>query len=410
MKKLICFLSLLCMASVAFAEDGKFSVGAGATGVMTKYAQTGKDVKGDFADFQLAPELSWEKGGLKAFLALEYNAAFGEGVAAAPATNLDNGKAVGDTGTLDVTQAFVTADIAAVKGLSVKFGFAEYDFPLAFSDNAALAGFTYDAGTAVVGLHYIKVKEDDPSNKDDDSQIYALDAEIKAGPATVRPGLFIMEDKKGSGGTFADSMGYMGALAGTVDMGGMGADFAFAYATGKDKSGAADVEYSGYALDVAPFFQLNDDMKVMAFFEMASGDDGSKATEKKDFATANANYAAAGRMFILQDGGTFASNSDVAGGDKSGSTNGYMVFGAGFEGAFGPLSVVFQAGYGQLVKVASGAKKDLGFEADLHIGYEIGEESEIFVESAFLKTGEAFGASSTTQNANYFSLGMTQSL
>ncbi len=265
MKKLIFILSLLCMASVAFAEESKFSAGASGIGYYNMYNEVNKDAKGDYAALRIRPGFEYEKGGLKAVFLLEYDALFGASTA---------GNAVGvgaDVMGVEVKHAYVTSNVDAVKGLSLTLGVAEYDFPLVFSDDVALAGLNYETAGVAVGLYCLKLEENGLSSKPtkDDVNLYALNAEVKAGPATVMPALFVYQgDKNNPNSVYNDSMGFVPALAANVDMGAFGVDLAFAYATGKDK--VADQKYSGYALDVAPYFQVNKDMKVTAFFSMTS--------------------------------------------------------------------------------------------------------------------------------------------
>ncbi len=401
MKKLIFILSLLCMASVAFAEESKFSAGASGIGYYAGYNGVAKDSKGAYTALRIRPGFEYEKSGLKAVFLLEYDALFGD-------SSENNAVGVGgDVKGVEVKHAYVTSNVDAVKGLSLTLGVAEYDFPLVFSDDVALAGLNYETAGVAVGLYCLKLEENGLSNEPtkDDANLYALNAEVKAGPATLMPALFVYQGDKGSSSTYADSMGYVPALAANVAMGAMGVDLAFAYATGKNK--VTDVKYSGYALDVAPCFQVNKDMKVTAFFSMASGDDGSKADEKKSFADANPEYAAPGRLFILENGGSFTTHDDVTAGDVSGTTAGAMFAGASFEAGFGAVSVLAQVGYGQSLE---GDDKDFGIEADLNVSYELTEGSSLYLEGAFLKTGKFFGDSDVTQNASYVNLGMTYSL
>jgi hypothetical protein len=116
-----------------------------------------------------------------------------------------------------------------------------------------------------------------------------------------------------------------------------------------------------------------------------------------------------GRMFILEDSGSLAPESDVTGGDvRENSDYGYWLAGGMVDASFGKFSALLQLGYAQLAKAPSGAKKDLGFEVDVNLGYKIAPSSNVFAEFAYLATGKGYETIgiTDTQSAMYIAGGI----
>ncbi len=411
MKKIIFTLIALCMAGVsAFAEDTKFTTSLSGIAYYTNYSGVSKDATGDYAASRLTPSLEYTKGGLKAVVALEIDALWGS---AKDSSNDDIDESYGigaDVNKIQVKNAYFTSNVAAVKGLSITAGIGSYDFPLVVGDSLPMASINYKAGMVDLGVYYIKSEEGKVDNSTDEVSTYVVDAAVKFGESTIKPAFFAIETRKAADtdqSKYLDSVGYIPALSANIVAGAFGIDFAGAYAFGENKVAKTDIK--AYAFDIAPYFNVTKDIKVTGFFTYVSGDDNTSDKEDSSFIDATVDGDGSGiniwRLYIIEDGGSFTTYSDVADAGKYSNTNGYYAAGLSLEGAFGPVSVKLQGAYVQAAKVASGAKKDMGVEVDANISYTITEGASIYVEGAFLKTGKYYEAAGEKQNASYINVG-----
>jgi len=337
---------------------------------------------------------------------------------------------------LQVRQAFLQAKVDDVAGLKLLGGIAPYDFPLVFGDTAPLFGAVYENGIVTSQLYYVKSYEGNSNAASDDSQTTIADFTFKFGDHTIRPAFFYTMTKKNAqkyvdadatvdsdgdgiltndkdfvnpGVNYRDSKGFIGALAVNLVFGSIGIDTSGAFVSGKDK--VDNIKYSSYACDFAPYYKVNDAVKLTGFFTLVSGDDG---TDKKDtsFINGTIDGTSSGinnfRLYIIEDGGTFGKFSDVTAAGKYSNTNGYMAGGLVFDASFKKLTAKASFAYAKLAKAASGQKKDIGFETDLHLEYTLTKGANLFLEGAFLKTGKAYG--DTKQNAQYTSAGISATL
>jgi len=442
MKKLVIFLFVLGFAVTAFAQEVKkeLPLKVGVSGIVygTSYKAIEKDADGSYTAARIRPLFTFTDGNIEAVVKLEMDATFGQKASASGSDDTDaladksseNVGLGGDKKSVEIANAYVKTKVDAVAGLTLTGGIAGYDFPLVWSDNAPLASANYSNDMVDFGIYYVKPSEGSNNKDKDDSQIYIADAKLKFGESSVRPAFFAFQCKEAAEvGQYKDSTGYIYGLSANIVLGTFGLDISGAYAKGKDKVGDAAAtpvkpatKHSGYAFDFAPYIKI-ETIKITPFFTMVSGDDNT--TDGKDTSFINAtidggSVAGAGinnfRLYIIEDGGSFTSNNDVATSDnnstgKYDNTNGYLAYGLSVGGEFGAITVKLQGAYVQAPKVASGADKDMGIEFDANVGYALTKTSTLYVEGAILKTGKYYeNAGGDTQTAQYINVGMTYSI
>lgn len=424
MKKLVITLFVLGFAVTAFAQEVKkdlpLKVGVSGIAYSTSYKAIEKDAEGDYTAFRVRPLFNFTNGDFEAVVKLEYDATFGDNATSETDKSSENVGLRADKKGLEVANAYVKTKVDAVTGLSLTGGIVNYDFPLVYGDNTPLVSANYSNDMINLGLYYAKPSEGSNNNDKDDSQIYIADLAVKFGESTIRPAFFAYQCKEAAVvGQYKDSTGYIGALALNLVVGTFGIDASGAYISGEDK--VTEIDYSAFAFDVAPYIKL-DPIKVTAFITYVSGDDGTKADEDTSFINATIDGGTSGinswRLYIIEDGGSFTTNSDVASGDynistgKYDNTNGYMAYGLAVDGTFGPITCKLIGAYVQALEVASGADKDMGIEVDVNVGYALTKTSTLFVEGAMLQTGKYYENTpgNDTQTAQYLTLGVTYSL
>ncbi len=402
MRKLLVILLTLILASTAMAEF-KTSV-KGKMQTLTAKKVT-KDESTSWSQIRLRPSLMWQNEFVKAVLKLEIDQAFGKS-----STDSEHYADIGadQKGAVEIKNAYIITKAEKLKNLYLWGGIKGVKFPGILAHDVPQIGIGYNFGAGSIDFMYIKTAEEDRGINTDDSQIYALDFKYKTDNMTIRPGLFMYQvNKSSSVGVYKDSMGIIPGLNLNLKFGNIGIDLVAAYSTGKDKSGASDVEYSGMLADLLVTYKIQKGIKIGGFFTYLTGDDptSSKNESYVDASIASGDIGVE-RMFILEDAGTFGYKSDATGADVTDKSQGYMLFGAMAKIKIDAFTILAQLGYGQYAKVASGAKKDLGFEADLYLGYDIAPGNTLFTEIAFLATGEAYGTNDTKQAAMYANLGM----
>ncbi|HNX59113.1 MAG TPA: hypothetical protein PKK43_08430, partial [Spirochaetota bacterium] len=359
-------------------------------------------------------------GGLEGVLKLEYDATFGADNGTDDKSSENTGLGADKKG-IEVANAYFKNKFDSISGLSLTAGIAPYDFPLVWGDNAPLVGASYTIGENVFSVNYVKIQEGSNNKASDDSQAYIADAPFKFGNISLRPGFFLTQSKKNVdpqvyGTKDGDTSVRLFALNTNVTAGNFGFDATGVYANGKDKT--TDTKYSSYAFDLAPNFKVNDSIKLTGFFTMISGD--NKSDDKNNsFIDATIDGGNAGiniwRLYIIEDGGTFTTNSmtceDPDGKPSKGKYDniyGYTAAGLTLDATFGALTAKFQGAWVQAAKKPVGGKKDIGIEFDTNIGYGIAEGTTLYVEGAFLKAGKFYG--DNKQNAYYLNVGTTYSL
>lgn len=418
MKKLILGLCSVIIAGTLLAEDAaapktELSFSVKGTAYATAYKGIEKESSGSYSAFRMRPSLSFSNGTTEAVLGLEYDATFG----AETADDEDASENVGisaDKKGLEVAQAYVKSKVAAFEGLTLEGGIDTVDFPIIFGDNIPMLAVLYSNDKMSLGLYYLKTFEGDYGQKND-SQIYAADLTVNMGESSIRPAFFAYQSQKGAKvGQYEDGVGYMPAVALNLVFGSAGVDFAGVYAGGKNK--VTDVKYAGYALDIAPYYNLSETVKLTGFYTMLSGDDPDTADKNESFLYSTIDGESSGvnlwRLYIIEDGGSFTTNSDVAGSGKYDSADGYMAAGAVVEAQFGSISTKFIAAYVRAIKTPAGVKKDMGIELDANIGYEVSKGSTLYVEGAFLKSGKyyEYGGTKEKQNSSYVNVGLNYEL
>ena len=418
MKKIILSVFSVVLAGTLLAEDAaepKKELTFSVTGIVytTGFKGIEKDVSGSYSAFRMRPTLSFSNGTTEAVLGLEYDALFGAKTNADDKST-ENVGISGDKKGLEVAKAYVKSKVAAFEGLTLEGGIDTVDFPIIFGDNIPMLAVLYSNDKMSLGLYYLKTFEGD-NKENNDSEIYAADLTVKMGENSIRPAFFAYKSSKGAEvGQYEDGIGYMPALALNLVFGSAGVDLAGVYAGGKNK--VTDVKYAGYAFDVAPYYNLNETVKLTGFFTMVSGDDPDTANKDESFLNSTIDGTSSGinlwRLYIIEDGGSFTTESDVAGSGKYSSVDGYMAGGASLEAQFGAVSTKFIAAYIRALKTPSGTKKDMGVELDANIGYEVAKGSTLYVEGAFLKSGKyyEYGGAKAKQNAVYANVGLNYEL
>jgi hypothetical protein len=453
MKKVLTFGIILSFAATAaFAEEkkeeAKIQINAGLTSFAhaVAYSSVTKDDKGSYSELRFRPTFTITNGSIDGVLQLQYDALYGvddSGKATADSTNFGVGLE-GKHSNLLVRQAYLSSKVDDIAGLKLIGGIAPYDFPLVFGDVAPVFGATYEKGAATVALYYGKTYEG-KKNAKDDAQFAIADLTLKVGDQVIRPALFYTSAKKrayynvptdtdndtstpdvnvpttAAGTNYTDGSTYIAALATNLVSGSFGLDATGAYAYGKGKYVGTEtsIKFRSYAVDFAPYYKVNDNLKVTAFGTLISGDDDTQDGKDTSFISGALDGYSSGiniwRLYIVEDGGTFGKFSDAANANKYGNTNGYIAAGLVIDASFGKFTVRALGAYAQAAKVASSVKKDIGFEGDLNIGYTITKGATLFAEGAYLKSGKYYEtasnyAGSKKQDAKYISVGLNASL
>lgn len=446
MKKLFAFLFVLGFASSSIAEEVKkdavpvepkkdYPLKVSVSGIVygTNYNTVAKDVNGDFSAFRIRPMLNFTDGNIEAVVMLEYDAVFGQKYYSASDTEVNetvnkNSEYVGigsDKKGLEVARAYIRSKVDGFKALTLTAGIADYDYPLIWGDNAPLASLSLALEAVTLNFYYLKPSEGDLNKTRDDAQIYIADFTFKVGDSSIRPAFFAyqcndMAKKDDEYVQFRDSIGYIYALTFNLNFGTFGMDTTGVYIMGKDK--IDDIKYSAYAFDIAPYLKPSDNLKFTAFFTMISGD--SDNTGGNSFLNATIDGKGdsginSWRLYIIEDGGSFTTNSDVTNTGKYTNSNGYMAYGLSLNFTLGPVTTKLQSAYVLATKTASSQKTDMGFEFDANIGYALTKSSTLYVEGAYLKAGRFYETTDTTtgtagtvekQNPYYVNVGMTYSI
>jgi hypothetical protein len=424
MRKVLVSLIILGFATVAFAEDKKeepktqLNVALSALTYGAAYSTVAKDTNGSNSAVRLRPMLTFTNGSFDGVLQLQYDGMFGaaSGKAYDDSTNYNVGLE-GKHSNLLVRQAYLSAKVDDLPGLKLIGGISPYDFPLVFGDVAPMFGASFEKGIVTASLYYGKTYEDKQYSETDDGQFGILDLTFKIGDQTIRPALFYISGGKNvdtavAGAQYADDKGIIAAVTANLVLGKGGIDLSAAYVNGKDK--VNDMKYSSYAADFAPYFKLNDTFKFTGFFTYVSGDDKTTDGTNSSFIAGTLDGYSAGinswRLYIIEDGGTFGKFSDVSAAGKYTNTNGYMAFGLVVDASLGKLTATAKGAYVSAAKVASGAKKDMGLEFDLNVGYAVTKGATLFAEGAYLKTGDFYKTAAGKQDAKYINVGLSASL
>jgi len=447
MKRLFTFIFILGLISSSFAEEEKkdaptvepkkdYPLKVSVSGIAygTNYKTVVKDEDGGYSAFRIRPLFNFTDGNIEAVLQLEYDAVFGQNNYSGSdstydATTNKNSEYVGiaaDKKGLEVAKAYIKSKVDGIKPLTLIAGIADYDYPLIWGDNAPLAGINITTEPVILNFYYIKPSEGVLNDSKDDAQIYIADITFKLGDSSIRPAFFAYQCKENAKideddyVQFRDSIGYIYALNFNLAFGIFGMDITGSFISGKDK--ISDIEYQAYACDAAPYLKPTENLKFTAFFTMISGDKDN--TGGDSFLNATIDGKGAGginswRLFIIEDGGSFTTNSDVTNTGKYTNSNGYMAYGLSLTFTLGPVTTKLQSAYVTAAKTASGQKSDMGFEFDGNIGYALTKSSTLYVEGAYLKAGKFYETTDTStglagtiemEDPYYVNVGMTYSI
>lgn len=408
MKKFLLITLLLTGITAGAEEKPKFNIGITGTAYTTNFSSVVKNEDGDYSAVRVNPLFTFINDGTEAVVELEYNATFGAETSADGDDSLNTGVGAGKKG-VQVAQAYGKLNSEAIKGLYVSGGIAPYAYPLILDDSMPMFSAGYTSEAADVAIYYMQLYEGDNNENSDDVEIYAADITVKFGDSQIKPAIVINKAEKDSEGTFKDSLACMSAVTALLSFGPFGLTTSAVYVTGKDKINERD--YNAYAFDIVPYIKAGESFTITGFFTMVSGDDDISDDEDSSFINSTIDGAGSGinsfRLYIVEDGGSFTENSDVADAGKYSNTSGYLASGLSSEFILGPLKTILQGAYVKAHKAASGRSKDIGIEIDLNIAYTFSENAVLFVEGAYLAAGNFYeNSGSEKQNASYMSFGM----
>jgi hypothetical protein len=439
MKKLLSFLFLILPVLPAFSQDKiearelleervvekresrvvNMKVGGIFYGT---YYRTLKDGEaGEYSALRLVPDFLYTNGPLEVRLVLEIDQLFGD---ADDVPGL-GGKTEEDVGVeadkqvVEVRNAYVKAAIGASQNITFLAGVNAYDYPLVFFEQIPMVNLKYQLGMGSVEGYYLKVSEDFLNSRTDDAQVYVLDGTLKWDFLRIRPGLFFYQvEANADWGAYRDSTGFIPALNLAMGLDKFSIEATGAYAYGKDK--VAEIDYRAFAFDVEARWKPIKWLKTGVFGTYVSGDDPTTATNTS-FGQSVILGTNSYRMFLLEDGGSFTTFSNVARTNVSNlnsEDNGYVIAGGFLGVAWEKLTAELQLGYGWLERVSTG-EKDLGLEVDVNIGYALVPGAVFYIEFAYLKAGKGFDASENgaadaaeadLADPMYINLGVTFSL
>ena len=438
MKKILFTLIAVFASTAVFADDQpaanpfKFSGMAYAYGA--NYKTVTKDQTSSYGAYRFRPYFAYLTENVDATVKLEIDQVFGgsKDNSKFSADGKQQADAGNDEKTVEVKAAYLKLKVPALSGLSFKGGVDEFKTVGGFTcgTELGLGLVNYKADMLDLTLACAKVWEpntldtkNDATTEKNDVTFYAADATLTLSDAIkIRPALYAIQGEKNQAKAdskvpFTGKTALVPSIGANLKFGSLGLDLAAAYGTcAKDKS---DMKYSGYALDAAPTFKVNDEFTVGGFFTMLSGDKDSTDNKDTSFKSFTLKQDGWGRLFLLENMQTYSNAgdhnfADVRGGGANKITGncGYMVYGLNAVYKISAFEIKGQAAYGRLSQADSGFKKDLGAEFDASVSYEVEKNAKILAEFAYLATGKAFGdkgpINSTTkkQNAMYSALGV----
>jgi len=427
MKKFFLVLASLVFASSAFAQEGQkaegptFKYNVWANAFYRNQSTTTKDQVYSYSNIRVRPKFTASLGNVSVVTRLEIDQTYGEIAKTTQLVDSDgddvdvytsdssSGIDVGaDNKVVEVKNIYINVKDMIVPGLSVKTGAAGYDFPMAFSDDCGLFELGYNAGVAKVSLAYVQAVEGTTSDRDDE-YFYAAKVGIKAGPATIMPGLLYAVEET------ADQKDKTITVIGLdvkANMGPLGIKLTSAYGTGSNDSTKKD--YSGLAADLDVSFKVMPMLTVGAFVTYYSGDDSSTTDEDESFSglglqVENSNK----RMFILQD----ASSTNQVGLKANGSyvieddNAGLIMYGIGAKFKMDKISgkaYLAMATAADDTTTANVGEDAYGVEFDLHVGYAVAPKSTLYAEFGILSGPDALGADA--ENPTYYAFGLKTSI
>ena len=416
MKKLLVVLMALLFTTGAFAQNtgAKFdySLFGLAYGAMGSY---GSGEKWDYQHIRLRPMFTAGNENIKGVVELEIDQTYGAN------DNAGGGISERSNAITEVRQAYLQANNVFIQGLGFTTGIVGYVYPLIADIEGAVTAASFDFGMGVANLYYLKIWEGDYLSKDtsgktkDDAQAYILDVSIKAGDINIRPALFYATVEKGIGVTnakYTDLKAYMGAVNATGDMGMFDFDLTAAFLSAKNDAALAPdkIDGSAYAFDLGVNVKPAPNMAIGIFGTYSSGvKDGKEKkfgfNEAMDMLFVNnagstgfdsAEGVPAGRLYLLQQGGTHDAGGNYPSDMKYGSRieqYGIMAAGLSFTYTMDKLTCFAQYGYVMSAKEkrdpVTGKKGDgIGSEIDVKVSYEIAPKTDLFLEYAYVMQGD----------------------
>ena len=351
MKKLLVVLMALLFTTGAFAQStgAKFDYNLFglAYGAMGSY---GSDLKYDYQHIRVVPMFTAGNENIKGVVQFQIDMNYGADESPILARQTDKTK---------VKQAYLAANDVFMQGLGFTTGLVAYAYPLIADIEGAVTAVSFDFGMGTANLYYLKINEGaeltkNVAKQDDDVQAYILDVTIKTGGIDVRPA-FIYASAGKQYGDLAKLAAYIGAVNATGDMGMFDFDVTAAFMSAKtDKNLASTyIDGSAYAFDLGVNVKPDTSMAIGVFGTYTSGTEGKKAKEFGFNQAINGLFGGAegvpaGRLFILQQGGTQdAGGFYPTGLEYADRTNMYgnMAFGLSFTYTMDKLTLFAQYGY-----------------------------------------------------------------
>ncbi len=406
MKKTIILMLTLLSISV-FAQEKKES-SFKFKGKVFAFTNSAKSVEKEktvsFSGYRFRPFFSFLTENVEATVKFEVDQYLGKGPSGAADVGND------EKGRLEIKQAYLKFKIPAVKGLSLKGGVGSYKSPGKFiiGTEVGMGLLNYKINKHSVNLFAFKPYEGNTDLGSDDATRYGLDAKIKVDKLTISPALYIYDVKKSSSATFTGQTAIIPNLGIKTKIANLTLALNGAYGTsGKNES---DVKHSGFAIDFAPNYKVNDKISIGGFFTYLTGDDPKTTDKNEAFENFALKTDGFGRMFLLEGKRTFDNLDDItATTDIRGESKGYMLYGINLKAKISNFEIKTNLAYGSFSKVASGTKKDLGIEADLSLAYKIEKNAKIVLDIAYLKSGDGWkeqGIVTDSQDALYSAIGM----
>ena len=411
-------LAALFVTSSVFAQDAPkapespFKFNGAAYAYRAAYQFATKDKSADFSSYRIRPYFSYNTANVTAAVKLEIDQINGKGTTGAADVGND------EKGIIEVKAAYLDFKLPFVQGLSVKGGVDEFKSVGGFVIGTEIGGGFFNYKNDMMNLNIVAAQvyepsltdtKDDTTTEDDDSTFYAFDLAYKMGDITIRPALYVINFEKNhtDTGYMQDTTAYIPSLGLSVKLGDFSIDLAGSYGTASKD--AADVKYSGYAVDIAPSFKA-DALKVGAFFTMLSGNDPDTADKNEAFKNFSLKADGFGRMYILEAKMKFDNIDEAAkNADVRGKNQGYTLAGAMLEYNMSPFTFLVQGAWAQLSQKDANDENALGTEIDAAISYEVEKNASIIVEGAYLASGNAIKSvvgATEKQNATYVGVGL----
>ena len=453
MKKFLVFLSMLAITATAFAQEEakkgpefKYSVGANAFAV-TEQTQKEDEYK-DYSAIRLRPTFSVSNENVKVVTTFEIDQFFGSGGSTTVGGNgsaANSGYADADTDQIavEVKSAYINVTDMFVPGLSVTAGLAPYVYSIGFNNDMPLFNLVYDAGVAKLDLAFVKVEENDLTEKSaktaaadpvkdtDDVYMYSAKLPVKLGILTLAPSflyargeaqnvattpVFVDADNPtiaeletfyaeiGNGGEFKK---YMPAVSLTVKDEMFSVQGDFVYIKGENKT-YDDVKYKAYAGFLNIGVKASDMFSVNVFGLYSTGQKNSE--DVTSFQALCGDEIEVGTMFIINDGGLI--NSVGISNEFDKAYEGLSMAGISATVKVDKLTALLQVAYAKTSSDDIIEETAIGTECDIRLSYEVAPKTSVWAEGAYLFSGKYLEERNATYEDDpyYYAAGIVTSI